>query len=293
MELRSTEPARVSAPWWVGTPRAETRVACGPNQHQLRWDSGHLTPLDHPDPAVEAVLAEMGGEEPACLALARHWAEHRADERVLLLASRHPGDTLGLTEADVVRVRSLLGQDNTRLRHLQRRGAWAEGGTGGTGGTGQGRIEANRHQLGLIELLALDPSIVRRLQSEVAHNLSAAQPLPDANRMVLEAATVGRLESIARRWSGSDRPPTVTLGDEPGADMDARGLTVTVRPTWLAEIWGRYLGVVDHFLILDVHRIVEDRAEVTGVAVAGGEPARLTLRGPAPWHVEHRQNPAS
>jgi hypothetical protein len=281
----------VSAPWWVGTPAAETAVACGPNHHRLRWDAGRLTPLDHLDPAVEAVLAEMGGEEPACLALARYWADHRSDERVLILASRHPGDTLGLTGPDVARVRSLLEQDNTRLRNLLRRAAFADGASGGAGG--HGRIEANRRHLGLIELLALDPSIVRRLQSEVAYNLSAPRPLPDANRIILEAATVGRLASIARRWSGSDRPPTVTLGDEPGADIDAGGLTVRVRPTWLAEIWGRYLGVVDHFLILDVHRIVEDRAEVTGVAAPGGEAARLTLRGPAPWHVHHRQDPAS
>jgi hypothetical protein len=277
----------VSAPWWVGTPPAETRVACGPNEHRLRWDSGRLTPLDHPDPAVEAVLAEMGGEEPACLTLKRHWADHRDDERVLVLASRHPGDTLGITDADVERVRALLQQDSARLRNLQRRAGFPASSADGA------RLEANRHHLGLIELLALDPSIVRRLQSEVAFNLSAPRPLPDGNRIVLEAATVGRLQSIARRWSGSERPPNVTLGDEPGAYTDAGGLTVTVRPSWLAEIWGRYLGVVDHFLILDVHRIVEDRAEVTGLGAPGGAPARLTLRGPAPWQVHHRQDPTA
>jgi hypothetical protein len=237
-----------------------------------------LTPLDHGDPAVEAVLAGLGGEEPDCLRVCRYWAEHAADARVLILASRHPGDTLGLTAADVRRVRSLIEQDNIRIRNLER------------GGPRSGRIGANEHQLGLIELLALEPPVGRRLQSEVAHNLSRRQPLPAANRVVLEAATVGRLQPIARRWSGSEHQTEVVLGDTPGVRAGRDSVTVTVRPTWLAAIWGRYLGVVDGFLVLDVHRIVDDRADVTGVGAPGGDPARLTLRGPAPWHVERRQD---
>jgi hypothetical protein len=262
----------LSTEWWVGAPPAEATVACGPNQHRLRWTAGRLLALDHADPAVDVLLAELGGEEPACLALCRYWTAHAADAQVLMLAGRHPGDTLGLTAADVVRVRSLIRQDDSL--------------------TGGRHREANEHRLGLIELLAVDPAIGRRLQSEVAHNLAAAQPLPDAHRLVLEAATVGRLTPIARRWSGDDRPLTVDLGDHPGVRVSRAGMTVTVRPDWLAAIWGRYLGVVDHFLVVDVHRIVEGRTEVTAVASPGGAPARLLLRGPAPWHVERRTDDA-
>jgi hypothetical protein len=271
--------------WWVGTPPAVTAVACGPNQHHLRWEAGRLTPLDHADPAVEAVLADLGGEEPACMALCRYWAAHAADPRVLTLAGRHPGDTIALSGADVDRVRSLVAQDNLRLRRLMRGGAARRGGAP----TDRTHLQANEEHLGLIELLAVDPALGRRLQSEVAHNLSTPRPLPASNLVVLEAATVGRLTPIARRWSGADRHPTVRLGDRPGVEADRNGVTVTVRPTWLTEIWGRYLGVVDHFLVIDVQRVVDDRAEVTGVGAPAGEPARLTLRGPAPWHVERRR----
>jgi hypothetical protein len=269
----------VSSSWWTGVPAAESVVVCGPEPHRLRWDAGQLTPLDHPDPVAEAVLADLGGDEPPCLALLRHWAAHRSDARVLTLAGRHPGDTLGVGPADVVRVRALLDQDNARLSTLARvDGARAS----------EARRRADEHHLGLIELLALDPSIGRRLQSEVAHNLVRAGS--DADLVVIEAATVGRLTPMARRWGGGDRLPTVVLGHQPSAGLEDGVVTITVRPTWLSEIWGRYLGVVDHFLVLDVVRIVEDRAEVTAVAAPGGDPVRLTLRGPAPWHVERRHD---
>jgi hypothetical protein len=264
--------------WWMGIPPAESTVACGPDPHRVRWQDGRLTAVDHADPDAEAVLAALGGDEPACLTLLRHWAAHADDPRVLTLAGRHPGDTLGLGPSDAEQVRAIVHQDAV--------GAVPILSTGGHGRPGPGR--AALHHLGLIELLALDAAVGRRLQSEVARSL--AERATDADLVVLEAATVGRLLPIARRWSGAARPVEITLGDAPSVEVEGRAVRVTVGRNWLAGIWGRYLSVVDHFLVLDVHRIVDVRAEVTAVAEPGGERVRLTLRGPAPWHVARRHD---
>jgi hypothetical protein len=252
-------------PWWVGVPPTEAVVACGPNEHTLRWDTGAVTAVDHLDADAEALMAALGAGEPTCVALVRHWAAHAADPRVLVAASRHPGDTLGLTGVGMAPVRA----EGARRR----------------AGSPRPTPDLDRH-LGLLELLALDPALIRRLQQEVAHHLAGVGGGPAL--AAVEAATVGRLTTVLRRWTGGTGTVRVELGDEPGVRRDAATVTATVRPTWLAEVWGRYLAVVDGFAVVDVHRVVDDRAEVTGVGAPGGGPARLVLRGPAPWHVERR-----
>src|SRR5579875_472247 len=281
----------MSAPWWVGVGPAEATVPCGPNHHRLRWEDGRVTAVDHPDPAGEAVLAALGGEEPVCLTLVKRWEAHAADPGVLILASRHPGDGLVLD----------LSQDNLLAGP---------------------RLDPPAARRPLLELLALEAGLQRRLQLEVAVNLldalaaEPASPGADSMRAILEAATVGRLVPAVRRWAGAwdvevrVAPAGVDdagAGDAGAGDAgvgdagaDGRspqaaavvsrpgGVAVTVGWHWLTEVWGRYLTVVGGFLVLGVDRIVEDRAEVRAVAAPGGEVARLLLRGPAPWHVIQR-----
>lgn len=263
----------MSAPWWVGVGPAEATIPCGPNSHRLRWEDGRVTAVDHPDPAGEAVLAELGGEEPVCLTLVKRWEAHAADPGVLTLASRHPGDGLVLD----------LSQDNLLAGP---------------------RLDPPAARRPLLELLALEAGLQRRLQLEVAVNLldaltaEPASPDADSRRAILEAATVGRLVPAVRRWAGAwdvdvRVAPTGVDGDGRPAQEAAvvtrpGGVAVTVRWHWLTEVWGRYLTVVGGFLVLEVDRIIEDRAEVRAVAAPGGEVARLLLRGPAPWHVIQR-----
>jgi hypothetical protein len=160
-------------------------------------------------------------------------------------------------------------------------------------GPGRATAEQLEAHVALLELLSLDPSLQRRLQLEVAARLAdvAAQPTdPGAPQAaaVLEAATVGRLVPVVRRWSEGG-VIDVAIGTPAGVSVGARGaITVTVGVRWVADIWGRYLAAVGGFLVLEVHRIVEDRAEITGWASPAGDPARLLLRGPAPWRVVER-----
>jgi hypothetical protein len=166
-------------PWWVGVPPTEAVVACGPNEHTLRWDTGAVTAVDHLDADAEALMAALGAGEPTCVALVRHWAAHAADPRVLVAASRHPGDTLGLTGVGMAPVRA----EGARRR----------------AGSPRPTPDLDRH-LGLLELLALDPALIRRLQQEVAHHLAGVGGGPAL--AAVEAATVGRLTTVLRRWTG-------------------------------------------------------------------------------------------
>jgi hypothetical protein len=135
----------------------------------------------------------------------------------------------------------------------------------------------------------LDPALERRLQLEVAHTVGAGYAPGTSEAAVLEAATVGRAARALERWLGPGRACSVTIATAPAVTEAGDAALVTLAPTWLAQVWARYLSLVDGFLVLEVNRIVEDRAEVVGVGRPGGEPALLTLRGPAPWRAISRQ----
>jgi hypothetical protein len=281
----------MKTPWWLGVDAAEGAVACGPNHHRLRWRDGALIAMDHPDPTAEAMLSEMGGDEPTCLRLLRYWHAHSTDPRLLVLAGRHPGDTVIVTADDLARAERALDQAD-------------------------GAPAPFEDRLALLSLLDLDPSLQRRLQLQVAayladltegadqpahpsssSGLGPSDPDPDGTEVhsasagaVLEAATVGRLVPVVRRWAPEHRVE-VAIGP-PGVKIDERGtVVVTAGWRWLADAWGKYLASVNGFLVLEVHRIIEDRAVVTGWGAPNAAPARLTLRGPAPWRVIDRAEP--
>jgi hypothetical protein len=149
------------------------------------------------------------------------------------------------------------------------------------------RMAALRSGDPLAQLLGtLDPALERRLQLEVAHTMAATYTPGTSEATILEAATVGRATRALERWLGPGRPYSVTLSTAPAVSEDG---VAALAPTWLSQVWARYLSVVDGFLVLEVTRIVEDRAEVIGVGRPGGDPALLTLRGPAPWRAISRQ----
>jgi hypothetical protein len=288
---------------------AESRVACGPNEHRIRWEGGTLVAVDHADPAAEALLFSMGADEPTCLRLVRHWRSHAADPRVLLLAGRHPGDAVSVGADDLIRAghaweerRGPSPVDLARRFGERPSGATLRPVDEATESPRPWAVsseQAERH-LGLLELLSLDPSLQRRLQLEVASHLADLAAMDGSGGeagawdqaasayAALEAGTVGRIVPVVRRWSAG-LVVDAAIGTPAGVATGGNGaITITVGSRWLADVWGRYLAAVGGFLVLEVNRIVEDRAEVTGVASPGSHPGRLLVRGPAPWRVIQR-----
>jgi hypothetical protein len=302
----------VTDPWWADVSPVEVEVPCGAGRHTLRWEAGRLLTPAHPDPDGEAVLAALGGDEPECLRLRRAWESHAGDSRLLVLGSRHPGDELNLRLDDVLELRSVPAIPRGGPYGRAARARFAIGSTpmrpaspGRPGGpprlarwvpltAGPASAAAVRPpwlddaqweaHVELLSLLALDARLQRRLQAHVAAHLLE---LPDRSaRAALEAATIGRLRPVLERWRPAARA-RAAVGETPGVDPD--GL-VTVRRDWLVAVWCRYLSLVDGFLVLDVHRSVPGRAEVTAApATTDSRLARLTVAGPAPWRVVERE----
>lgn len=263
-------PARSEAAtaWWAGVPPVEVTIDCGGRAHRLRWEDGELTTPDHrgagrrppikkgdpPRSAAYRSPEEVAGE--GCVIVARGWRAFHRDSRCLVLGRRHPGESFDRQAAE---------EAEDPLARL---------------------------------LVLLDPALERRLQLEVAAGVADGGDASEA--AVLEAATVGRLGRILDRWLGPDsglqgRPgpghgATVRIGDRSGVEEVDGQVIVTLAPTWLGQIWGRYLSLVDGFLVLEVNRIVPGRAEVIGVGRPGGDPAVLTLVGPGPWRAVTRSD---
>ncbi|MDQ2726788.1 MAG: hypothetical protein M3Y91_02745 [Actinomycetota bacterium] len=248
-----------AASWWAGVPPVELSVDCRGHSHRLRWEDGVLSTPDHrgagrlapitkgdpPRAAAEERADDLAGE--GCEVVSGAWRTYRDDPRVLVLARRHPGDTVSRRVAQA--------SDDPLARLLG----------------------------------VLDPALERRLQLEVAHTVGARYAAGTSEAVILEAATVGRSARILERWLGPGRRSSVTIATSSGVAEEDGGAAVSLAPTWLAQVWARYLSLVDGFLVLEVNRIVEDRAEVIGLGRPGGDPALLTLRGPAPWRAISRQ----
>jgi len=264
----------VNDPWWSATTPAEATVRCGGRLHRIRWEEGQLVALDHPDPGREGALASLGVGPPACLSLRQRWTDHRTDPRVLVLGARHPGESVvagGEELALATRAAEALLGDADRAADPGKRA----------------RLRAEAAALSddvvLAELLSLHAPVQRRLQQQVAAGLAARAGAGDGEALaVLEAATVGRLLPVLRRWRPG-RAWEVTLGEP--AIRDGPVVRVTVEPSWVAEVWGPYLAVADGHLVLAVHRADPTRAEVTAVAGPDCAAERVVLAGPAPWHV--------
>ncbi|MGO9975212.1 MAG: hypothetical protein ACLP01_20910 [Solirubrobacteraceae bacterium] len=190
--------------WWVGIAPAQVTVACGVEQHRLRWEGGALRALDHADLEGERTLAALGGEPCACVELLDAWDRHRDDPRVLALASRGPADrlapqgeeqgpygtagrqVLGPRSSNVARLSSsgastagprVLGPRSSNVARLSSSGAGFVGRTAALGvqsvrgralaGPQAGRTKQERMEEELIALLGLGGGLPERLQASV------------------------------------------------------------------------------------------------------------------------------
>lgn len=246
-------------PWWAGVPPVELSIDCRGHSHRLGWKNGALSTPDHR--AAGRRPPVRTGDPP------RSAVEAQADD--------------GAGEGcDAVSRAWRACRGDPRVLVLGRRHP----------GDTISRRAALRSEDPLARLLGvLDPALERRLQLEVAHTMGARYAPGTSEAIVVEAATVGRSTKTLERWLGPGRRSSVTLSTSSGVTESDGVAMVHLTPTWLAQVWARYLSLVDGFLILEVTRIVEDRAEVIGLGRPVGDPALLTLKGPAPWRAISRQ----
>ena len=223
--------------WYDSLPAADTQVPCGSGSHTVRWEAGQLTLPSHPDAEAELVLAALGGDKPACVAVAETWATHTADLGVLATGPRCVADRVSVSREEIEQQRTGLPPSLSQ-------------GLGDLGGAVQGSVQAGnparpgqrpgtalasgmaetlhrqQQRLELLELLALGAALQFRLSGAVC----AAWAGPDraderaSHRPELAAALTGRFAPAAEEWLGID-PDAVTVTPHEGPGWGSVELT--------------------------------------------------------------------
>jgi len=232
----------VTGPWWAGIPAAEAELDCGNGKHRLRWAAGQLHAPDHGDLQGEQILSALAGQGFPCLDVLNAWAEHSADLRVLVLASRGPADPLVMWSPPASRRAG-------RPRPARYR-VWS------TGVSAHRSWVPSRAQLDepddeVAALIGLGGLLPDRLAATViAGWAERLRGTPDdavvAARPVLHAALYGRLTAALRVWASQPRlKVTLTMIPEeqpPRLTRDAAGMAAELPFSWLAEVWARGLS---------------------------------------------------
>ncbi|MFY9667447.1 MAG: hypothetical protein WAK44_05815, partial [Trebonia sp.] len=173
--------------WYDSLPTADTQVPCGSGSHTVRWEAGQLTLPSHPDAEAELVLAALGGDKPACVAIAETWARHTADLGVLATGPRCVADWVSVSREETEQQRTGLppvlssgvsGISVARSGAVSRRVTRPGLGSGLASALGSGMAETLRREqqrLELLELLALGAALQFRLSGAVC----AAWAAPD------------------------------------------------------------------------------------------------------------------
>jgi hypothetical protein len=259
-------------PWWLGLAPAQTTIACGEHAHRLRWEQGALRAIDHDDPESERALAALGGQRCPCVEVLDAWSRHDGDPRVLVLASRGPGDllaaradwtaqlgTLSPTPAPVA-VPALPAAPRRQLLRLPARRRSVASTMPGwpvprapVAPPPAGRIPlGSPAESEIIALLGLGGGVPDRLVATVA--AAWAQQLEDGYgtvkgaRAALHASMQGRLAAVLRAWLGrADLEVELELIDAGHvATLSERGGTIAAELpfAWLAEVWSRGLATI-------------------------------------------------
>jgi hypothetical protein len=206
----------MTGPWWLGISPVQAQVACGGQQHRLRWAAGRLQALDHTDLEGEQILVALGGR-CACADLTHLWARHATDIRTLVATSRGEGDPVPDPSAAALRPH---------------------------------RPGMSHRAADLAELLDLGGLMQDRLTATVAAAWRdrLRDGLAQRERAALHAALYGRATAALRRWTrrpdlevelamiGEDQPPTLTCGSD--------GITAELPFSWVVEVWARGLTIV-------------------------------------------------
>ncbi|HEX4978578.1 MAG TPA: hypothetical protein VFV35_00815 [Acidimicrobiales bacterium] len=268
-------------PWHEGLApvTAELNVATG--VHRVSWLGGNFVLDDHPDPDAELALAALGGARCTCLDVFDAWVAQADDPEVLTLGRR--------ALADQVR------GDRAALARLEREAArwtaqWAAAAddlrvTGDVAGSSRladvaARAERRlRVRVGFVRLLGLDPDLVDRLQLTV---LAAAERrwvvdphFRDRHRARLSAALAARaLPGLRRAGLAPADPMQIELLPPGEAAVVERHGRVALPLSWLTNVWGRGVDVVDGRFVVQV-RAVHDGGKVLELVGVDGHDWRV------------------
>ena len=270
--------------WYDSLPAADTRVPCGSGSHTVRWEAGQLTLPSHPDAEAELVLAALGGDKPACVAVAETWARHTADLGVLATGPRCVADRVRISREEIEQQRTDLPPSLSRGGAVARFTATSWPGMAET-------LRRQQQRLELLELLALGAALQFRLSGAVC----AAWAGPDraderaSHRPELAAALTGRFAPAAEEWLGIDPDAvTVTPHEGPGwgsVELTGQGQDRRLRAAlpvgWLADIWACGLAVVAGHLVVAVEEPGHPRARVLALSAPGSEPVAIKVHATA------------
>jgi hypothetical protein len=289
--------------WYDSLPAADTQVPCGSGSHTVRWEAGELTLPAHPDAEAELVLAALGGDKPACVAVAETWARHTADLGVLATGPRCIADQVSVSREEIEQQRTALppvlssgvsGISVAGSGAVSRRTTRPGLGSGLAAALGSSMAETLRRQqqrLELLELLALGAPLQFRLSGAVC----AAWAEPDradertSRRPELAAALTGRFAPAAEEWLGID-PDTVTVSPHEGPGWgsveqtgqgEGRRLRAALPVGWLADVWACGLAVVAGHLVVAVEEPGHPHAKVVALPAPGSEPVAIEVHATA------------
>jgi hypothetical protein len=256
--------------WWLGLPPAQAMITCGEDSHRLRWEAGALKAIDHDDLEAESTLAALGGQRCECVEVVAAWGRHEEDPRVLVLASRGPGDAIaaradwtaqlaGIPRAAVPATPS-PSPPRAAARQLLRRPGRRRTSTAAPRWTGHpppaspaARITTQtQSETELVALLGLGGGLQDRLVATVAAAWAERFEHPDAALdgalAALHASMQGRLSAAMRSWLGRDDAAVeLDLIDAAGAPSltESEGVIRAELPfAWLPVVWSRGLAVV-------------------------------------------------
>ena len=286
--------------WYDSLPAADTQLPCGSGSHIVRWEAGQLTLPSHPDAEAELVLAALGGDKPACVAVAETWARHTADLGVLATGPRCAADEVSVSREEIEQQRTGLppsltqGGTVSRLTFTSRPGAGPAGMGGLASALAPGMAETLRRQqqrLELLELLALGAPLQFRLSGAVCAAWAAQDQADEraSHRPELAAALTGRFAPAAEEWLGIDPDAvTVTPHEGPGwgaveltGQGEARRLRAALPVSWLSDVWACGLAVVGGHLVVAVEEPGHPRARVLALPAPGSEPVSIEVHATA------------
>lgn len=246
-------------------PPVEVPIECSGATHRLRWEAGYLRAVDHKDAKAERVLRALGGDQCACIDSLDTWEAHRADLRVLSLASRGPADCLVPTDDGFAVPHGqmpmrAIGAQARMVMAARTRARIGPGQAGRRGWFGYaplsraGHSEQAEDPLG--RLIGLNSVIAHRLSVTVAAEWAARvadnHPSVGLARPALLAALYGRAVLALRGWLGDPKLDVRVYldGAPPSLTRDGSRLHVRLGFEWLSTVWGLGLDVIwDRFSV--------------------------------------------
>jgi len=271
-------------------PAAEGTVECGGQTHRIRWEAGELMAADHDDLDSELALSALGGTSVACLDVMTAWRRHAHDHCLLSALTRGSGDSVSSP------IHHLPGGSRPiRMRPSSRSGpnvAMAAAGSvgwaaiGGRGGSTPPIPTGPASGAGEIELLAgLGGALPWRMAAAVTAALldeqaTSAAP-PDSRRPALEASLFGRVRNTLANWRGDAQLDVdlhvIESGETPGVETWDEGLRVRLPLTWVADVWGRGVGIVAERFTLAVLEAEPDRCVLETIGDDLRSPRQVTV----------------